>query len=99
MIQHAPENLPVLRIAWDTVTPYVPLAESVAVVTGAVTSRGVTMASAQVEKWPTTFSNRTKTAAGSPGATKERALVHAPAGHVCSDCVRVCREILDRRRA
>jgi hypothetical protein len=33
------------------------------------------------------------------GPGKERALVQAPAGHVCSDCVRVCREILDGRRA
>ncbi len=28
--QQGPENFPVLRIASDTVTPYVPLAESVA---------------------------------------------------------------------
>ena len=30
-------------------------------------------------------------------AGKDRALVTAPAGHVCTDCLRVCREILDGR--
>lgn len=30
-------------------------------------------------------------------STRERSLVTAPAGHVCSDCVCVCREILDGR--
>jgi hypothetical protein len=31
------------------------------------------------------------------GPGKDRALATSPAGHVCSDCVRVCREILDGR--
>lgn len=30
-------------------------------------------------------------------ATRERSLLTAPAGHVCTDCVHVCREILDGR--
>jgi hypothetical protein len=33
------------------------------------------------------------------GPGKTRALVSAPTGHVCSDCVRVCREILDTHSA
>lgn len=32
-------------------------------------------------------------------ANENRSLVTAPAGHVCSDCLRVCREILDLNRA
>jgi hypothetical protein len=32
-------------------------------------------------------------------AAGQRSLVTAPAGHVCTDCLRVCREILEGRRA
>ena len=32
-------------------------------------------------------------------AHRDRSLASAPQGHICTDCLRVCREILDGRRA
>lgn len=45
------------------------------------------------------YARRRRCAFCGRGAAKDRVLVHAAAGQVCSDCVQVCREILDGRSA